>query len=70
MKKNTDLTGRFTVISSRGNVCLMVLYEYDENAIMAEPIKSNKAAELLRSFQVMEKIDIQRTQTKIYEIGQ
>jgi hypothetical protein len=32
----------------------MVLYEYDGNAIMAEPIKSNKAGELLRSFQVME----------------
>jgi hypothetical protein len=32
----------------------MVLYEYDGNAIMAEPIKNNKAAKLLRSFQVME----------------
>jgi hypothetical protein len=33
----------------------MVLYEYDGNAIMAEPIKNNKAAELLRSIQVTEK---------------
>jgi hypothetical protein len=32
----------------------MVLYEYDGNEIMAEPIKNNKAGELLRSFQVME----------------
>jgi hypothetical protein len=32
----------------------MVLYEYDGNAIMAEPIKNIKASELLRSFQVME----------------
>jgi hypothetical protein len=32
----------------------MVLYEYDGNAIMAEPIKNNKAGELLHSFQVME----------------
>jgi hypothetical protein len=50
----TDQTGRFPVISSRGNVSIMVLYEYDGNAIIAEPIKNNKAAELLRSFQVME----------------
>jgi hypothetical protein len=50
----TDQTGRFPVISSRGNVSNMVLYEYDGNAIMTEPIKNNKAAELSRSFQVME----------------
>jgi hypothetical protein len=50
----TDQTGRSTVISSRGNVSIMVLYEYDGNAIMAEPIKNNKAEELLGSFQVME----------------
>jgi hypothetical protein len=39
-KKYTDQTGRFPVISSRGNVIIMVLYEYDGNAIMAEPIKN------------------------------
>jgi hypothetical protein len=50
----TDQTGRFPVISSKGNVSIMVSYEYYENEIMAEPIKKNKAAELLRSFQVME----------------
>jgi hypothetical protein len=50
----TDQTGRFPVISSRGNVSIMVSYEYDVHAIMAEPIKNNKARELLRSFQVTE----------------
>jgi hypothetical protein len=50
----TEQTGRFPVISSRGNVSIMVLHEYDGNTIMAEPIRNNKAAELLRSFQVME----------------
>jgi hypothetical protein len=50
----TDQTGIFPVIYSRGNLSIMVLYEYDGNAIMSEPIKSKKAAELLRSFQVME----------------
>jgi hypothetical protein len=50
----TDQTGIFPVISSRGNISIMVLYEYDGNTTMAEPIKNNKAAELLGSFQVME----------------
>jgi hypothetical protein len=50
----TDQTGRFPVISSKGNVSIMVLYEYDVNAIMAESIKNNKAGELLCAFQVME----------------
>jgi hypothetical protein len=50
----TDQTDIFSVISSRGNVSITVLYEYDGNAIMADPIKNNKAAELLGSFQVME----------------
>jgi hypothetical protein len=31
----------------------MVLYEYDGNAILVEPIKNRTAAELLRDFQVM-----------------
>jgi hypothetical protein len=35
----TYQTGRFTAVSSRGNTYIMVLYEYDDNAIMAEPIK-------------------------------
>jgi hypothetical protein len=34
----------------------MVVYEYDGNAILAEPIKKRTEAELLRAFQVMEKI--------------
>jgi hypothetical protein len=33
----------------------MVLYEYDGNTILAEPIKNITAPELLRAFQVMEK---------------
>jgi hypothetical protein len=49
-----DQTGRFPVISSRDNVSIMVLYEYDGDVIMAEPIKNNKAGELLRSIQVVE----------------
>jgi hypothetical protein len=46
---NTDQTGRFPVVtlSSRGNTYIMVLYEYNGNAIMAEPITNRTAGELL-----------------------
>jgi hypothetical protein len=52
---NTDQTGRFPVISSKGNKYIMLLNDYDGNAILAEPIKNRTAPELLRAFQVMEK---------------
>jgi hypothetical protein len=35
----SDLTGRFPVTSSRGNKYLLVVYDYDSNAIIAEPRK-------------------------------
>ena len=38
-KISTDQTGRFPVTSSRGSKYLMVLYHYDSNAIIADPIK-------------------------------
>jgi hypothetical protein len=46
----SDQTGRFPVIFSKGNKYIMVLYEYDGNAILAEPIKNRTAADLLRAF--------------------
>jgi hypothetical protein len=49
----TDQTGRVHVISSKGKKDIMVLYEYDGNAILAEPITNRTSAELLRAFQVM-----------------
>jgi hypothetical protein len=39
----TNQTGRFSVISSKGNKYIMVLYEYDDNAIFAGPIKNTTA---------------------------
>jgi hypothetical protein len=50
----TDQTGRFPVVSSKGNKYIMVLYDYDSNAILAQPIKDRRAPKLLRAFQVME----------------
>jgi hypothetical protein len=50
----TDQTCRFPVVSSKGNTYIMILYDYDSNAILAQPIKDRTAPELLRAFQVME----------------
>jgi hypothetical protein len=50
----TDQTGRFTVVSSKGNKYIMVLYDYDSNAILAKPSKDLTAPELLKAFQFME----------------
>jgi hypothetical protein len=50
----TDQTGRFPVVSSKGNNYIMILYDYDSNAILAQPIKNRTAPELLRAFKVME----------------
>ena len=50
----TDQTVRVPVVSIRGHVAMTVLYEYDGNGILCEPIKNNKAGELLRTFKIME----------------
>jgi hypothetical protein len=44
----TDQTGRFPVVSSKANKYIMVLYDYDSNAILAKPIKDRTAPELLK----------------------
>jgi hypothetical protein len=50
----TYQTGRFPVVSSKGNKYIMILYDYDSNAVLAQPIKDRTAPKLLRAFQVME----------------
>jgi hypothetical protein len=50
----TDQTGRFPVVSSKGNKYTMILYDYDSNDILAQPIKDLTAPELLKAFQIME----------------
>jgi hypothetical protein len=50
----TDQTGRFQVVSGKGSKYIMILYDYDSNAILEQLIKDRTAPELLRAFQVME----------------
>jgi hypothetical protein len=56
----TDQTGIFPVVSSKGNKYIMILYDYDSNAILAQPIKDRTAPELLRAYQVMEQALVAR----------
>jgi hypothetical protein len=50
----TDQTGIFPVVSSKGNKYIMILYDYDSNAILSQPIKDRTAPELLKAFQIRE----------------
>jgi hypothetical protein len=47
----TDQTGKFPITSRRGNKYFMVLYDYDSNAILAEPMKSRTGPEMTRAYE-------------------
>lgn len=49
----TNIAGSFPVQSSRGNKYIFVLYDYDSNAILIEPMKSRAAPEILRAFDAL-----------------
>jgi hypothetical protein len=46
----SDQTGRFPTTSSRGNKYVMIVYDYDSNAILSETLTSRTEAELLRAY--------------------
>ena len=48
-----DLCGRFPVQSSRGNNYVMVIYAYDANAILAEPLKNRSAGEIVKTWKIL-----------------
>ena len=45
----TDLTGKFPVQSSLGNKYILIVYHYDANAIIAEPLKDRTAGEIAKA---------------------
>jgi hypothetical protein len=51
---HTDQTGRFPIVSSKGNTYIMVLYDYDSNAIFATPTKYRTSPDLWKAFLAME----------------
>ena len=48
----SDQTGKFPVTSSSGNAYLFILYDYDSNAILAEPIKNRSAESILEAYKI------------------
>jgi hypothetical protein len=54
-KVYTDLIGQFPTTSSKGIKCVLILYEYDGNAILVEPMKSREDYEDVRAYIVLYK---------------
>jgi hypothetical protein len=46
----TDQTGCFPITSSHGNKYIMVLYDYDSNVILAEPLKSRSELKMVQGY--------------------
>ena len=62
-----DLTGQFPHVSSRGNKYILVHYDYDSNAILAEPLKNRTSGEIKRAWMVLfEKLNRHGNAPKIY----
>jgi hypothetical protein len=49
----SNRTGRFPTRSKSGNKYIMVMVEIDSNAILVEPLKCRKDAELIRSYNAL-----------------
>jgi hypothetical protein len=49
----TDQTGQFPVTSSKGYKYMLVLYHYDTNTILVEPLKSRHGNEILRGYKTV-----------------
>jgi hypothetical protein len=47
---HSDLTGRFPTTSAKGNKYLLVLYDYDTNNVLTEPMKSRGDQEMVRAY--------------------
>ena len=52
-KVSTDQTVRFPVTSSRSSKYLMILYNHDSNAILAEPLTSRRERKIIRATRVL-----------------
>jgi hypothetical protein len=52
-KSYSDQTGKFPVQSSRGYNYIMILYDYDSNAILSKPLKTYQAGNLTQAWQAL-----------------
>jgi hypothetical protein len=46
----TDHTGRFPTPSNSGNTDILVLYDFDTNAILVEPMKCRSGPQILAAY--------------------
>ena len=66
-KLYSDQTGKFPYRSSRGNQYLLVMYDYDSNAIVFEALKTRQGAELAKAFQrCCLKLKVQPTERNLF----
>ena len=63
----TNQTGRFPVTSSLGNKYVMIFYNYDTNAILAQPLKNQRGVEILNACQKLQ--DIKKIRVSNHSIG-
>jgi len=47
-----DLTGKFVAASSNGNNYILIIYDYDSNAILAIPLKNRRAESILQVYKM------------------
>jgi hypothetical protein len=54
-KSYSDLTGRFPAKSQQGNLYILILYTYNDNdnAILAEPLKTRSDADQLKAYEAI-----------------
>ena len=49
----SDLTGRFPIASSKGNNYLLIIYDYDSNGILAQPMRTRTGPCILEAYKVL-----------------
>ena len=54
-KEYGDLAGRYPTMSSSGNKYILVIYYYDLNAIIVEPLKSCQKGDILNGYRNLHK---------------
>jgi hypothetical protein len=52
-KSYSDLTGRLPAKSQQGNLYVLILYTYDDNAILAKPLKTRSDADQLKAYEAI-----------------
>jgi hypothetical protein len=52
-KTYAELTGRCSSISSRGHKYILIVYDFDSNNIMAQPMKTRSDTEAIRAYTII-----------------